>query len=238
MIVEHWLPVVAGVFLVGMMLRGHYCGLLRQCVSLGALILTIVLVKVATPYMTGFLKDNPSIRQNAAEAILDAVDWQPPSPEDTVLPSAQRLAIERMNLPQSVKEALLENNNGEFYDLLGVNQFAEYVSTYLADMLINAIASILLFAAIYILIRLLVRWMDLIARLPILYGLNHIAGAVMGLAYGLLLLWVAGFVLGLFSATLIGKMLEGQIYGSAWLTFLYRHNLINLLLGGIVKGGL
>ena len=178
MIIENWLSVGAGVFLIGMVLYGHYRGFLKQCVSLGALVLTIVIVKIATPYMTGFIKDNP----------------------------------------------------------LGVDQFAEYVSMYLADMLINAIASILLFIAVFVLIHMVVRWLDLIARLPILYGLNHIAGALLGFAQGLVLLWVAGFVLSLFSATPVGKMLEEQVYASTWLTFLYRYNLINLILGGIVRG--
>ena len=182
MILEHWLSAGAGVFLIGMVLYGHYRGALKQCVSLGALILTIILVKVATPYMTGFIKDNPSIRQSAAEAILNAAGWEEPLAENTELPAAQRIAIENLNLPQSVKETLLENNNSEFYHMLGVEQFAEYVSTYLADILINAVSSIILFAVVYILIHLVVRWLDLIARLPILYGLNHIAGAVLGLS--------------------------------------------------------
>lgn len=235
-ILEHWLSLGAGVFLIGMMLYGHYRGALKQCVSLGALILTIILVKVATPYMTGFVKDNPSIRQSAADAILNAAGWNAPSMEDTELPSAQRLAIENLNLPQSIKDVLLENNNSEFYDMLGVNQFAEYVSAYLADILINAIGSIVLFIAIYIVIHLIVRWLDLIARLPILYGLNHIAGAVLGLAQGLLLLWVGCFLVGLFSATPFGRMLEEQIYASHWLTVVYRYNIINLVLGGIIRG--
>ena len=55
MMTEHWLSIAAGVFLVGMMLYGHYRGLLRQCVSLGALVLTIITVKVATPYVTDFV---------------------------------------------------------------------------------------------------------------------------------------------------------------------------------------
>ena len=54
---EHWLSAGAGVFLIGMVLYGHYRGALKQCVSLGALILTIVLVKIATPYMTDFIKE-------------------------------------------------------------------------------------------------------------------------------------------------------------------------------------
>lgn len=236
MMIDNWLSVGAGVFLVGMVLYGHYRGFLKQCVSLGALILTIVIVKMATPYMTGFIKDNPSIRQSAANVILNISGWKEPSQEETQLPSSQRLLIEGLNLPQSVKDALLENNNSEIYKMLGVDQFAEYISMYLADMLINAIASIVLFLAVYILIHLVVRWLDLIARLPILYGLNHIAGALLGLAQGLLFLWVAGFILNLFSATPMGKMLEEQVYASTWLTFLYRYNLINLILGGIVKG--
>ena len=90
MILEHWLSAGAGVFLIGMVLYGHYRGALKQCVSLGALILTIVLVKIATPYMTDFIKDNPSIRQSAAEAILDAAGWGGPSPEKT---APQRSAL-------------------------------------------------------------------------------------------------------------------------------------------------
>ncbi|MDC9324216.1 CvpA family protein, partial [Clostridioides difficile] len=97
MILEHWLSAGAGVFLIGMVLYGHYRGALKQCVSLGALILTIILVKVATPYMTGFIRDNPSIRQSAAEAILNAAGWEEPLAENTELPAAQRIAIENLN---------------------------------------------------------------------------------------------------------------------------------------------
>lgn len=236
MISEHWLSFGAGVFLIGMVLYGHYRGALKQCVSLGALILTIILVKVATPYMTGFIKDNPSIRQSAAQVILNAAGWEEPSTKDTELPAAQRMAIESLNLPQSVKDMLLENNNSEFYNMLGVNQFAEYISTYLADILINAIGSIILFAVIYILIHLIVRWLDIIARLPILYGLNHIAGALLGLAQGLILLWIGCFLVGIFGTTPLGKVLEEQINASAWLSFICRYNIINLVLGGIIRG--
>ena len=68
---EHWLSIAAGVFLVGTMLYGHYRGLLRQCVSLGALILTIITVKIATPYVADFIKANPAVRENAADFIIE-----------------------------------------------------------------------------------------------------------------------------------------------------------------------
>lgn len=233
---EHWLSIAAGVFLVGMMLYGHYRGLLRQCVSLGALILTIITVKIATPYVTDFIKANPMIRENAANFIVEVSGWEPPTAEEGVLPAAQRMSIEEMNLPQSVKNVLLENNNSEFYKLLGVEQFEEYISTCLADMLINTIGSVLVFAASYIVIHLIIRWLDLLSRLPILCGLNQMAGGIAGLIEGFLILWIAGFILSFFTETSVGQMLEAQVNESIWLSVIYRYNIMNLLLGGLIRG--
>lgn len=233
---EHWLSIAAGVFLVGTMLYGHYRGLLRQCVSLGALILTIIAVKIATPYVADFIKANPAVRENATDFIIEVSGWEPPAEDAGVLPAAQRMAIEKMKLPQSVKNVLLENNNSEFYKLLGVDRFEEYISTCLADMLINTVGSVLVFAVSYVAIHLVIRWLDLLSRLPILCGLNQMAGGVVGLAEGFLILWIAGFVLSFFTETPVGQMLEEQINKSIWLSLIYRYNLMNLLLGGLIKG--
>ena len=235
-ILEHGLSVGAGVFLIGMMLYGHYRGFLRQCVSLGALLLTVIVVKFAAPQVTSFIQDNPTVRQNAADVILEAAGWEAPAAEEIQLPSAQRTAIERMDLPQTLKDILLENNNNEIYQMLGVQEFTEYVSAYLADILINVLVTDFLFIVSFILIHFLIKWLDLVARLPIISGLNHIAGAVVGLLEGLLILWTAGFVLSLCSATPTGQMLEAQVYASPWLTFLYRYNIIYMILEGIIRG--
>ena len=235
-ILEHGLSVGAGVFLIGMMLYGHYRGFLRQCVSLGALLLTVIVVKFAAPQVTSFIQDNPTVRQNAANVILEAAGWEAPAAEEIQLPSAQRTAIERMDLPQTLKDILLENNNNEIYQMLGVQEFTEYVSAYQADILINVLVTVFLFIVSFILIHFLIKWLDLVARLPIISGLNHIAGAVVGLLEGLLILWTAGFVLSLCSATPTGQMLEAQVYASPWLTFLYRYNIIYMILEGIIRG--
>ena len=236
MIGEQWLPIAVGVFLVSMMLYGHYRGFLRKCVSVGALIITIMAVRYATPYVTGFLQENTQIRQSVAQMMVQATGIDGLQEEQEDMPALQRIAIENLKLPQSMKDALIENNNSEVYQLLGVDRFIEYVSTYLAGMLINAIVSVLMFLATFILIQLLVRWLDLIARLPIIYGLNKIAGALLGLAHGLLLLWVGGLLLDLFSATPLGSSLMDQVRESAWLSFLYQYNLLGFLLKGILHG--
>src|SRR5699024_7351577 len=131
--------------------------------------------------VTSFIQDNPTVRQNAADVILEAAGWEAPAAEEIQLPSAQRTAIERMDLPQTLKDILLENNNNEIYQMLGVQEFTEYVSAYLADILINVLVTVFLFIVSFILIHFLIKWLDLVARLPIISGLNHIAGAVVGL---------------------------------------------------------
>ena len=152
MIGEQWLPIAVGVFLVSMMLYGHYRGFLRQCVSVGALIITIMAVRYATPYVTGFLQENTQIRQSVAQMMVQATGIDGLQEEQEDMPALQRIAIENLKLPQSMKDALIENNNSEVYQLLGVDRFIEYVSTYLAGMLINAIVSVLMFLATFILI--------------------------------------------------------------------------------------
>ena len=42
---------------------------------------------------------------------------------DAAPPSVQRSIIEEMELPEQLKDALLENNNSEVYEALGVSSF-------------------------------------------------------------------------------------------------------------------
>ncbi len=236
MIMEHWLPIAAAVFLTGMVLYGHHRGFLKQCVSVGALVLTICLVKIVTPSVTEFIESNPQIHSWAAGIILEASGWNESGEKEIQAPASQRTVIEGLRLPQSVKDMLIENNNSEFYDILGVEQFTEYMTACLADLIIHVVCSILIFILSYVLIRILIRWLDLIARLPIICGLNQLAGAFLGLAQGLLILWIAGIILKLFEAAPVGMVLEQQISASRWLSFLYQYNPLDFVLSGFIRG--
>ena len=87
----------------------------------------------------------------------------------------------------------------------------------------------------YAFLHIIIVWLNLISRLPILYGLNKIAGAVLGLAEALIFIWVGALVLTLFSGSEIGKSMITQINGSIWLTWLYDHNMLSYLVVGLVK---
>lgn len=235
---SHWLEILAAVYLVGMVLYGHYRGFIRLCVSALALVISLVSVRVALPYVTSWLKnDTPvyeAVRQGMTEAagLEGILDCAAEGGEG----QGERKTIEELELPEQIKKILIENNNREVYQMLGVEQFGDYISGYLAGLVIEATASILLFAAIFLLLHIGAAWLDLIARLPIIKGLNQITGAVLGGAEGLLFLWIVCLVLTALSGTGFGAEAMGQVAASPWLSWLYDHNVISYFILGMVRG--
>ena len=138
-----------------------------------ALVAALAIVHVSMPKVTEYLKENTSIQQTLSNSMKQAAGIGLPEEtgdeeeKDEDVPSVQRTIIENLNLPQNVKSALIENNNHEVYEFLGVNAFADYIGNYLADIILNSVGFVLMFAIVYLLIKLVVRWLDLIARLPI-----------------------------------------------------------------------
>lgn len=233
-ITEHWLSVGTGVFLLAMVLYGHYRGFLRMAVSLAALILSMVVVRVAMPYITTYVRENTGIQQMVEEAVVKSVGLEELQ-QDIQLPAEQRQAIEQLQLPQQLKDMLLENNNNEIYRLLGVDSFLKYIGAYLSNTIINMIGSLVIFGAVYFAIRMMVRWSDLISRLPIISGMNQITGAILGGIQGLLLVWIGCLMISFFSETLWAQAALDQIQASPWLQFLYQNNLINLIFISILQ---
>lgn len=237
LITEHWLSWGAGIFLLLMVLYGHYRGFLRIAVAMSALVISIIVAQLATPHITSFLKNNTEIQQLAEQGLLKAAGLEPESADvsENLQPSHQRILIEDLHLPQQMKDVLMENNNNEIYHRLGVETFLGYVGAYLADMVLNLVGSVVLFVVVYLSLRLLVRWLDLVAKLPILSGINQIAGAILGGIRGLLWLWAGFLVADLFASAPWATAVLTQIHQSHWLTFLYQNNLFNWIFISILR---
>lgn len=236
---ENWLSVIVGVYLIGMVLYGHHRGFIRLVVSMLALVLSLTIVRVSLPAVTGYLKENTGLQQTISESMKKSIGLQAEEGSDETsseMPSVQRTVIEKLDLPQTMKNALIENNNSEMYQMLGVQAFTDYIGSYLANKILNSVGFVILFAAVYVAMKLIVGWLDIISRLPILSGINKIAGAMMGGVQGLVFVWLACILITAFSGTSWGLMLSQQIEASKWLSYLYSHNFINLMVLGVLQG--
>ena len=60
---ENWLEIAAGVYLLAMVLYGHYRGFIRLAVSLAALAAALLLANTAMPYVSAAIRVNTPVRQ-------------------------------------------------------------------------------------------------------------------------------------------------------------------------------
>ena len=70
---DNWLSVVVAGYLIGMTLYGHYRGFLKLVISMTALIISLIAVRILMPQVTDFLRNNTDITQWMQENILNAV---------------------------------------------------------------------------------------------------------------------------------------------------------------------
>ena len=234
---EHWLSVGVGVFWLSMVLYGHYRGLVRIAVTRSALILSLIVTRVAMPGVTAALNNNTAIHQTIGQGLLHMAGVQGDAENEAeVQPSYQRDMIEKLKLPEQMKEVLLENNNSEIYQMLGVERFFDYLGSYLTTMIIRVLGSGILFSVVFLFFRVGTHWLNQIARLPILWELNQLAGALLGAVAGLLFIWLAGLVIKACSGMPWTQPLLMQIEASWWLSLLYQNNLFNWLFIRILNG--
>lgn len=223
---ENWLPIFLIVYFLGMALYGYCRGVLRLAVSMAAFLVSFFPVRLMVPQVILFIKKNTNIHSWLREVMKKAVGLEKIGSSNFFLPAQQKTLIEGSPLPDTIKKILIENNNEKIYQLLGVDAFADYVGSFLADRIISTLVFVVLLLVIYIGIRVLVHSLDIISKLPILHGLNQISGSVLGLAEALIYFWIVCLLLTIFIGTSWGQYLLTNIEKTPWVFFLYKNNLL------------
>lgn len=185
MLSGRWLEVAVAAYLIGMMLYGHYRGFIRIAVSVMSLFITLFAVRVAIPQTAAWLEHNTALYETMKESALKASGLDEKMDEMAQTAglagkAGERAVIESLEIPDQVKKLLIENNNGEVYQEMGVQIFEDYVGKYLADRVIRVIIFTVLFTVFYASLHIVIVWLNLLSRLPIIYGLNKIAGQSWG----------------------------------------------------------
>ncbi len=236
---ENWLTIVVGVFLLGMVLYGHYKGLMHMAMTMVALVLSLFLVKMVTPQVSTFLKDRTPLYEMIQIQIekkfdlsnIEEMMWD----QEEKRPSYERMTIEELPVPDALKSILLENNNSEVYRTLGVQKFQDYITNYMTVFIIHIISYLITFLGVYLIVRFIFGCMNLITKLPIIHGINQLAGALMGGAEGLIVVWLVFLAVTAVSGTEIGTQLMEQIQQSPMLSFLYKNNLPQMLVMASIR---
>lgn len=238
MLSGHWLEVVAAVYLLGMVLYGHYKGFIRLAVSATALLITLVTVHYTLPYVMDWLKNETPVYETMIDKMVESMGIDEILEKMEIQGQPQKedewMIIDELPLPEQMKRLLEENNNIEVYRVMGVEFFRDYIGGYLADTILKAATFAVLFVVVFLVLQVAVIWLDLIAKLPIISGINQIAGAALGGVEALIFIWIFCIVFTVFSGTEFGSGILAQIDASLWLSWIYDHNMLSYLVLGLI----
>lgn len=201
---------------------GYKSGFIKTVFSICSTIIALILTLLVSPHISKALQEREDVVNYFSEKVekvlsLDKVD-------NAVATQVEQ--IEKLPIPKSLKDTLLDTNNTETYDALNVTNFTGYLSHSLACIIINALCFIVTFLVLLIGLRILCKVLDIISKLPVLHQINKITGLIAGFARGLITIWLLCIALTIFSGTDFGRNCFEMINESVFLSILYNNNFI------------
>ncbi|MBE5954225.1 MAG: CvpA family protein [Lachnospiraceae bacterium] len=144
--------------------------------------------------------------------------------------------IQNMKIPEFLKKALIDNNHSEMKQEIGVTTFYDYVSTYLARMVVNAIGFFCTFLFLMLLFNVTLLLLNMVMKLPGLNMVNRLGGAAFGFVEALLIVWIVFILIDMAVGTKLGGSLMQQISDSKLLTIIYDKNILAQFVENIIRG--
>lgn len=220
------------IFLVYMSYMGSRKGVIRLVYNIAALILSMVLSQCLAAAVTGFISQNTSLYETVREQTDKYV--QDNIRSELAEAAAGSSAADVLSLPKVVSDVLYDSDSagGEAEKILnsdiasvGADKVCGYISEVLAAIVTKALISIIIFVIVIIAINVLGNAMNILYYIPGINTLNKAAGAIVGFAQGLIIIWIVCIVIMMFAGTEAGNTLYSAIDGNKVLSFIYDTNL-------------
>jgi len=196
---------------------GFRRGLIRTVYRLVSFFVALFVAHQLYPYAARFLRETqlfPMIR----DGIARAMNLQAVFNEHTAARGAE--IIDRLPLPGALRAQLHLNNTPDMFELLRVATVEEYISSFFANMVINAIAILAVFVLAMVALAIVGSLLDIVGMLPVIRTLNRVGGLAVGLAIGAILVWVGLVAMTLMFAAGVHPSLNDLLQGSvitAWI---------------------
>lgn len=218
-----WLGIAVLALIAAACIMGFRKGFVKEIVSVFFMLISFLLVWAVNPYVNTFVKEYTPVYDTIQDKCQTMVSEQIGN-KKTLDKEEQNQVMENMELPDLLKNALVENNTAETYRYLAVSTFTEYISDSLAVMTVNGISFLISFVLSAAVIKLLGFILNVLTKLPVINGINKIAGAAVGGIKCIIFIWIAFLVLTLLCNTTLGQQGMALIQQDAFLNFLYSQN--------------
>lgn len=200
---------------------GHARGFLKMLFSVLSLILTLYVATLISPYISNWLQ-NTNLYDSVYDGVYTYVN-------DVIAQSAAdniKTAMDELQLPENIQHYVLSGETA----LINGTGVAQVISQRLTAMIFDVLVFLVTFIGAMVIIKLLFAAVNLMSHLPIIHGINKIAGLIIGVLEGLVVVWIFFIVISLMSSSDFAYDMYRQINESAFLTFLYNRNVVMNLL--------
>ena len=212
-------------------LRGWRRGLIMTVFSMFATVIAIAISAQLSPQLSRTWQ-NTAFYEIVSERVELTLCKGQDSQNDGEEGEDNRGVINSLPLPDVVQNVLASNDDAQ-NNMLGVSAFRKYIADSVTGIILNAISFVLVFVGVSIIMRIIIRCLNLLSRLPVIHTMNKMGGMLVGLLKGLILLWLICIVITIMSGTEAGIYLYGQINESPFLKYIYDNNMIMALITGL-----
>lgn len=222
------LLIVVGIVIAICIFVGYKKGLVRMIASLLAATLIVTLVGIVSPYISQWIQQGTSLKETVQEKVVQILiperEEEANLLNEELAKDEQITLLENAKIPEMFRQKLLENNHYEAYAMLGAETFGQYVGAYITKVLSDLIAFLVALVVVTIAVSILVKMLGLIDKLPLIGGMNRVAGGIVGVGIGVVAVWILFLVITLFYDTELGRTCFEQIETSKVLSYLYDGN--------------
>lgn len=223
----NWVLLITAVVMAGCMFQGYRKGLIRTVFSVGAFIAAFILVGILAPTTMKILQENTSLHDKIKTPVLEKLEEQ----------SEDGLTIEKLTsiykVPEKISQTIKKYNleQQDDIDLESVAAGAkEQTADYIATKILKILAYVLTFIIINVTVWMIGMALNLFAKLPVIGGINKIAGLFLGFIEGIGCIWILFLILSMVGTTQFGQTCLHMIHQNVILTTLYDSNLLLLFI--------
>ena len=180
----NYVDIIVIVFIGLIVFEGYRKGLIKMLFELLGLIVAFFISKQYSFIIEQFLTEKTKFYQIVHDFFQTKAQWLTEIIQDGTTDVIKKLQ-ESLRLPQEMKMLFIQSYEGG----VGVNNFDNFVNL-ITDFVMKSISFLVTFLIIYLILLVVCSLVDAFVKLPLLNITNKIGGSVIGVAKGVIILYI------------------------------------------------
>jgi Colicin V production protein. len=246
------LDIIFAFILLSFMMSVMRKGLIQSLFGIFSFVISVLISSQFYPNVADFIKNktffynwfNSMLKDtlNVSNLIRSQAENVQSGLQNNLLENVQSSAgiskelLDNIQLPSFVKDNFLSVNTSQIVKIFDMKTLENFISSHLANILVNILAMILTFTFVSIVMGIISHVLDIVSFLPFIHLANKLGGLVVGFVEGSIFLWVICMLFSLFVENPNFRFLKDALGSSKFAIKFYDSNLILRFLINFIPG--